>query len=464
MKHLLPIMICMVLFFSCRKAELMEAKPPTYLENVKASLKDSLGADLFQRLDFDKSILSTINPDSNYLRIPIKERLLKNEFVIVRTDDKGIIKSGKMISLAEEKKASARRMTKYRSFNGHIVIKSLKGEVVVASDIVQGYIVAFHKKKKGNKDALVQPSEPAYKEMPEVVVVGYTNGGSSHGIYSYIDYISFGGMFGTPHGGGGNSNYYASLDGYSGTYANYGYTITPADYQSGDSKPKSGNSTIEEPPLYIDFEHSVADPAIDLKKYLNCFASIPDAGATCSIEIFTDIPVDRDPNKLFNFESGSPGHTFIQLKKTNGVQSAVQNIGFYPTTGWKNILSNAPMQGKFVNNSEHEFNGSLKMNLSPQNFRQTLNQMLYLANFVKYDIDNYNCTDFALDVFNHTRTEKLHIPLYDLPGNYPSTGSSTPQGLYNKLKQMKQTGSPEANNITVNIVKGWVANSTGPCN
>ena len=87
-----------------------------------------------------------------------------------------------------------------------------------------------------------------------------------------------------------------------------------------------------------------------------------------------------------------------------------------------------------------------------------------MAKSVKYDIDDYNCTDFALNIFNKCRTEKLKIPLYNIPGNYPSMGTSTPQGLYHTLKQMKSSGSPESENITIDIYKGWVASSTGPCN
>jgi hypothetical protein len=67
-------------------------------------------------------------------------------------------------------------------------------------------------------------------------------------------------------------------------------------------------------------------------------------------------------------------------------------------------------------------------------------------------------------VFNKTRTSKLEIPLYNIPGNYPATGTSMPQGLYQKLREMKQSGHPESPNITISGYKGWVANSSGPCN
>ena len=61
-------------------------------------------------------------------------------------------------------------------------------------------------------------------------------------------------------------------------------------------------------------------------------------------------------------------------------------------------------------------------------------------------------------------SEKLDIPLYDIPGNVPSSGTRMPQGLYNKLQEMKVSGHPEAKNINIGFQKGWVARSTGPCN
>ena len=81
----------------------------------------------------------------------------------------------------------------------------------------------------------------------------------------------------------------------------------------------------------------------------------------------------------------------------------------------------------------------------------------------KYDIDNYNCTDWAMDVFN-AAGGNLQIPLYDIPGNVPSIGTRMPNGVYNKLKEMKAANQPQAANINIGFVKGYAGNSTGPCN
>ena len=180
--------------------------------------------------------------------------------------------------------------------------------------------------------------------------------------------------------------------------------------------------------------------------------------------MFTDLPVDNDPKNFFAWENGSPGHTFIQLKKINGTQSAQQSFGFYPVSGWKTTFTPAPINGKFVDNGGHEFNASIKRDLSTAQLQNIITHMQYLANFIKYDIDEYNCTDWALELFNRVRSDQIKIPMYDLPGAQAPFGTSTPQGLYQKLQSMKQMGGVDANKITMGIIKGWVGGSTGPCN
>jgi hypothetical protein len=212
----------------------------------------------------------------------------------------------------------------------------------------------------------------------------------------------------------------------------------------------------------VDIETQDVNAPIDVQKFINCFNAIPDAGSTCSIEIMADIPVDSDPNKIFNFDSKSPGHTFLNIKKSNGSQSVSQNIGFYPASGWKTILTNAPIDGKFVDNGQHEYNAGFKLSITPAQLQSALMEMLRDRNS-KYDIDNYNCTDWALDVFN-AAGGNFQIPLYDIPGNYPSTGTRMPNGVYNKLLQMKNSNDPRAGGIDIGFSKAFAGNSTGPCN
>src|SRR5690606_25565688 len=124
------------------------------------------------------------------------------------------------------------------------------------------------------------------------------------------------------------------------------------------------------------------------------------------------------------------------------------------------------INGKFVNNENHEYNASLKMNITPAQLKVAINEVLYLSGFIKYDIDEYNCTDLAMDVFNKTVSpyDKLEIIKYDIPGGTAPYGTNTPNGLFQKLQSIKNSGGRNADKIEIPGVKGWVGSSNGPCN
>jgi len=451
MKQLLILFLMCLYLAACRK-ETARDKVESYLEHVKASLKDSMGVIEFDKLDFESAILSEEDSiNLHVLKVPYYEGKYSTRFVLVQTDANGTVLKGKIVSLVRRTNSASINNQK---FDGYIEMSSLRQEIVLSSNVENGFVAAYHPSRRKPADSrlssaqLVQPSD---NMLPEVIVIGYRE--SSGGI-SYSDWISLQGMF----GGGGGGGYYSPAGG-SGEGGNYGGSSS--GYHGGGG---GGGSVQQVPPIQIDFENQGENPAIDIEAYLRCFGSIPDAGATCSIEIFADIPVDKDPNKLLDISTASPGHTYIQIKKTNGAQSVMQNIGFYPKSGWKTALTPAPVEGKFADNGGHEFNASFLMNLSPAQLQSVLIRIQNLSRFIKYDIDEYNCTDFALDLFNEARVDKLDIPLYDIPGSITGGGTRTPQGLFNKLKSMQQSGSAEASNITVPGYKGWVASSNGPCN
>jgi len=458
MKHLFLFAFAALIFASCKKEINSPGTQNEFPAKIKAALKDSLSEADFLSLDFSRAIATKIEKEKVILvRIPFIGKKISNEFVLVKADNNWTMQAGKIIEMHGEIIAkNEKAKIPARQFRGDIVIHSLSRNNYVKSIIEGGYIRAFH--ETDEPLSLVAPVLPdPYIELPEVIVVSsYSSGGGGISWSTWMSLMSF---FNDYSGGGGG--YYSSGDPFGGGGGGGGsYT---GGGGSGGSDGSIDPIPIEDP-IYVDFESVEDKAAIDIEKYIKCFSAVPDAGATCSIEIFTDIPVDDDPNKFFDWDSQSPGHTYIQIKKSNGAQSAMQNIGFYPKSNWKTILTPAPIAGKFVDNGEHEFNASFKMNVSVTNFQSILTHILYLARFVKYDIDEYNCTDWALDVFNEIRSDKLEIPKYDIPGGMAPYGTHTPQGLYQKLKQMKDANHPEAGNITTDIVKGWTAKSGGPCN
>lgn len=427
----------LMILFSCKKEITQERDNSILLSNVRSQLMESLSLTDLQQLDFNNAALTNNKQnDLTILKIPFINKNTDPEFLLLKIEKNQFFSTGKIIRISGN--MSAGTPNTFLKFNGRIKIYSLERKLLTESPITNGNVEEFHSNENSGMFVVNVAEIPL---MPEVVVIAsYPPSGNSSWYYSYwFNYQSMLFQGDNSMGGGGGWG----LGGGSG----------------GSGVPNSGN------PINIDFEPVESLAAIDLKKYIQCFKNIPDAGATCSISIYTDLPVDQDPNAFFDWENGSPGHTFLQISKSNGRQRVQQNIGFYPIKGWKNALTTAPEDGKFVDNSGHEFNASITMNLTPDQLQSTLIHMQSLANFIKYDIDDYNCTDFALDVFNYKRGgNQLEVPRYPIPGGSAPFGTATPQGLYQKLKAMKNQSTTESANITIPGVKGYAGNSQGPCN
>lgn len=453
MKQIFKICFCLLLFYSCRKEVSFIQKENGILKALQEELKDRVSPIIYSELNFSRIIRIKIKDEEQYFRISIKEKNLNEEFLLIRSSATGKILNGSVIKVLEDEDDEP------YIFNGKVVIKDLKGKELVQSTITNGYFDFLKKPNMAAREATLEDPNM----LPPVIVISYRKSDNTGYIFSSLFNLNYF-LYGDDYPGFtySDGNYYSSFDYYGGYTTNTYYL--DRTLISGEELTQLKHGIFEEEAIQVDVDTYADHPAIDLEKYLKCFSSIPDAGANCSIEVFADIPVDSDPNKLLNYQTGSPGHTFVQITKSNGGQRVSQNIGFYPSQGWKVSLTNAPVDGKFVDNSVHEYNASLKMNINPQQLQSALLEMQRLSKSQQYDIDEYNCSDFALDVFNAARTIPLQIPLYEIPGGMTAGGSRTPQGLFNKLREMRNTNDPESNNITIDIYKAWVGGSSGPCN
>jgi uncharacterized membrane protein YgcG len=451
MKRSLIIVPTFLFLFSCNKNIDQDSNYNSVLKNVRSSLSDSLSKNDCEALDFSKSLLSSVDSvQLHLLRIPFKGKSIQEKFVLLQLNEENKIIKGRLINISQ---AADNNINTGKPFNGNITISWLNGSTLIKSPINNGYIAAFHPSSQ-NLRSLVVPYEGHV--VGEVVVVSYVDNESSISYSFWMNLLSlFAPSSGTIDSGYGG--YYNSLDGSSGGGG--------ASYGGGGGSRGSEELQVvpvEDPPIYIDFEPVEKRDAIDIEKYLKCFSNIPDAGSTCSIEILSDIPVDNQPDKFFDWTTGSPGHTFLHLKKANGEQVASQYIGFYPSTEWKTIVY-TPVEGKFADNSNHEFNASLKRDVNPSQLQVAINKIQDLSKTVKYDVDDYNCTDFSLDVFNSVpNVNPLVIPKFSIPlGGFQHT-TSTPQGVYIKLKAMKEAGV-EGANINIPTSKVYVDQGTGAC-
>jgi hypothetical protein len=224
--------------------------------------------------------------------------------------------------------------------------------------------------------------------------------------------------------------------------------IDPQECQSSGWEPIFGKYTDPQEMYFY------SGPAIDLTQLFNCFNQIPDNGAFYSIKIYADVPVNDHP--YFLTDGGfNPGHSFISLTKTNGSQSITQSFGFYPINGRKSV-SMLPGDSKIVNNAGHEYDASMEMTISASDFNIAKTKAKSLADTKQYDLDGYNCTDFAVDVFNSVRpNDPIIVPDWFGPETGKNFGT-TPNGLFYHLRS-------RVNNPLVNIGTGQSIQGAGLC-
>ena len=212
-----------------------------------------------------------------------------------------------------------------------------------------------------------------------------------------------------------------------------------------------------------------------LERLFKCFDRVPDEGAHYSVQLCAEVPVKSDPMALVGWRGGeNAGHTFLVLKKWRDGIGVTQCFGFYPLrrpSMWN------PMKGvpsEIRDNEHHEINAAITVELTAAGFLLVLEKALFLA-ANEYRLVDFNCSDFALTVFNCVRAEPIVLAPFpvSLPVGIGSRKSSftkvtsigsTPQMLYATLYAMKNTGGPGAKDIIIDLSHDTLAPpSFGEC-
>jgi len=441
MKKYIYLALISIIVGSCKKQDQQNNisspnQSDGYEANVKAYLKTNLYDTDYVKVDFDNSVLSKEGKDW-FLRIAFLNRKLSRDFILLQTDSIGNCSQGKFIHIRRDS-------TNMKTFNGKISIASFQHiptvkKVTENSMATVDCVIAEESLEADDCDDVV-PGNDCSGCLPEVIVVGYTNsGGGGGGGISYSDYLSLSNLISAT----GSSNTGSS----SGVYS----PIAP---------PGAPQPLKPSPNIVINYETDAAKPGIDVNAFMKCFSTIPDAGSTCSITVYTDLPVNDNPSYIFNILSGATGHCFMQLTKTNGTQSVTQIIG--KTTSKAIAVLGFPVAGKIVDNAAHKYNASITMNITPAQLQTEINAVVATGNTPQYDMWENNCVNYAVGMMNLLRpTNPLDVGLSLDPSS--DEEYLTPQGLYIALDKLKAAKGPDAPNITMDVINK-AGTSHGACN
>lgn len=486
MKKLIHVFIISIIFVSCRKdaANVVGTTSP-YLSTVLSHLRDSLTSTDYLALDTNSTWLTNPGKTNKYLlRIGFKGKPITQDFLLVHTDPVGFIHIGATIHLENTTPANSYQ------FSGSISLRSLSGKDITQSQIVAGHILSLHTGRRltttssGTKEVDVLPA-PDADWLPEVVVIGYP-GGDAPTPYISLDAL-LPGVGNSDLGINSGSSSDNSNSSGSGSGGNSAPTNTPPasptpptpysplNPRTFPSHTSFGASMVE--PIEVEAEYIEDLPVINIQKYFNCFDLVPSAGATYSIKLCVDLPINNNPAASMNFSGGvNAGHSFLVITKSSGSITVTQCFGFYPQERPSLLNPFSPIPSVLKDNSNREINASITMSINSDQFNALKTGAITLCNS-SYSLDNWNCTDYALGVFNSARTTPLKIDQYIIrqPGISSPTGisspgfnvtiNSSPQQLYNKLSTMKLTSDPEASNIQVDLSHNYKSPAShGECN
>lgn len=466
MRRSLSVLLILCIVISCKKESSTGRSNGGYLQTVKEGLKDSLTESDFLSLDFSKALLSRSEKEQlHFLRVPIKGQNSVEDFIIVKTNAAGRIESGRRVHINSALRGGPTAQAPF-TYNGSITVRSLPSKVLISSPIQNGFITALHLNRT-SRSTLKAPEYPD-NVMPEVVVVAYVNSGG----ISYSTWFALSSLFYNSDSGGGGgfgSGLYGSMnDGgsYPGGGGGYGGS------SSGNYGTGVGGSVPQEDLLELEAEYVYSLPEIDVWKYFNCFDGVPSAGATYTVKLCVDIPSNKNPDASSAGAGISAGHSFLTITKSNGTDIVTQSFGFYPKYEPSILDPFASVSSAIKDNGGNEYNAAIEMTISGDQFTQ-LKNIAISRSTLPYNLGSYNCTSYALDVFNAVRTSPIEILPYKVtlpadPGAYGPSAPNTitidqsPQMLFRKIREMKNSGVA---NCEIDQSHNTLSpGSHGPCN
>lgn len=224
----------------------------------------------------------------------------------------------------------------------------------------------------------------------------------------------------------------------------YLYTTCSGTASSGggNSGGGGGASGGANTPSATNFNALAPVEAIDIYERLDCFSSVPsNADTTYKITLHAHSAHEGYPTQ--EFWSGDPGHAYITLEKSNGSNVQRLSFGFYPKVAtWVTPTKNAVASGMGEESSNDIRRSDIRITnqITASAFNNAVNKAK-TASAKPYDLNDYNCTDYAVDVFNASQNSngQLIVPNSNI-------GFTTPAGLYKTLDQKRVSGNTNVSN------------------
>lgn len=419
---------------SCNKDDINITHSLSFSQQVIQELKDSLSVNDFNKLDSTRTVVYKLSSGNSLLQILTSD---PQRFIIVEADINSRIVKGKILQFDTTNLVIATNNA--NSYNGSICIFALDGHQETKSIIKNNYLVNYESNDLINnyyrnsdiKSYSILENKKTFDNSP----------------YTLPDAIVFSSLNGKNNL---TNSYYFNL-----------FNILGSNFYQNQYLPIEPNEFGIYGSLYnVNFINDKKE-AIDIISLINCFGTISDEGAKYSISVASLLPVDNHPEEFLNLTERSAGHAFISLTKENASgQSITQVIGFYPVVTDVNTML-GEVNSKIVNDEENKYSAIYSLDVNANQFRSAITKAISLSHN-NYNLYNFNCTNFAINVFNAAGGNIYIEPQYYMPyAMTPFISISpiiTPNALYRSIEKMQQSGN---NNAILNTSKA--KKSHGPC-
>lgn len=166
--------------------------------------------------------------------------------------------------------------------------------------------------------------------------------------------------------------------------------------------------------------------------------------AVYQVMLCADLPDNQNPERLH--VKDETGHVFLILSKIISHKDTIHQVfGFYPVRPASTLLFKN-VEAELLDNGGREYDASVLRQLRAEEFAKVL--QFCLTNKNKYNLNRYNCYDFALEAFNKVEGQpkipNKHVRFPLLLGY-----GGSPCGLYKDLKQLKTENTPLSRNIQI---------------
>jgi hypothetical protein len=190
-----------------------------------------------------------------------------------------------------------------------------------------------------------------------------------------------------------------------------------------------------------------------LPDYMHCFTNSP--GASYQVKVCVDQPNagTRDPwglaypaDALGGANPFDVGHAFLVLTETDGYNTTVRNIGFYPGSTIMPWSGSVP--GVFNNDEMHPYNISAAFNMTATNF---FNLLAYVQNSTgqSYNLSTNNCTTWVLNALSQG-----HIYLPSTFGYWPWGMGNDPGDLGEDIRNSNAPGIIKSTSDDIHMNSG----------